>query len=312
MDMEGLLLQTKVHKYLLDANTGAPGMSEEIIEEAGEALKKILRTTFNETRSTEFRISMSNLGQPTCKLQMERDKAPKEKHPYSFRMKMLIGDVTELVLRAVIKGSGIKIDATDQKVQLDVNGAKVNGRYDDKINGGITDTKSASSWSYRNKWSQGFDGLLKDDPFGYVGQLLGYGIADKSRASGWFVVNKETGEIMFVPAKDTPESRKAFMEKAENTIFTLIDPSIPFKRCFEDEPEYFRKVPTGNRKLCNQCTFCDYKYSCWPGLQYRSAVKSEAENAPMVYYTSLDQSTVKTGAEKKELAEKKAAKKAKK
>lgn len=301
--MEGLLLQTKIQSYLLAANEGAPGMPEEVIEEAGEAIKKILRDTFNKTRGTDFRVTMSNLGQPLCKLMMERDKAPKEKHPYSFRMKMLIGDVTEAILRAIIKGSGIKIEATDQRVTLELpEGAKVNGRYDDKLSiagvSGITDTKSASSWMFKHKWSKGFEGLLKDDPFGYVGQLVGYATADNSKALGWFVVNKENGEVIFVSAKDTPELRKEFLEKAANTVFTLIDPNAKFKRCFEDEPEFFRKQPTGNRKLGTSCSFCDYKFSCWPGLQYRQAVKSEAENAPMVYYSYLDESTIKTRAEK--------------
>jgi len=306
----GLLLETKIKSYLLAANDGKPGMSEEVIEEAGEALKSILRKTFNESRSGNFRISMSNMGQPACKLQMERDKAPKEKHTYAFRMKMLIGDITELVLRAVIKGAGIPIEATNQKVTLDLNGAKINGSYDDKFKDiGIIDTKSASGWAYRNKWAGGFDALEKSDDFGYLGQLFGYAEADKSKAGGWLVVNKETGELMFVEAKDTPELRAKHLKKCEENVFKVIDPSIPFQRCFEDVEEKHRKQPTGNRMLGYSCSMCDFKFSCWPGLVHRTAVKSEAENPPMVYYTKLDDSTIKTHEEKKAVYEKKLAKK---
>ena len=243
---------------------------------------------------------------------MERDGTPKETQPYSFRMKMLIGDITELVLKAVIKGSGIKIDNSNGKVLLNLFDGKkqLPGEYDFKINGAIWDAKSASSWSFKNKWATGgFAGLEKDDPFGYIGQLYGYVEADKAKAGGFFVINKETGEILAVEASDSPELRKKHLKNFEDNILKVIDPNRPFTREFDDEPEYFRKVPTGNRKLTFKCVFCDYKFSCWPGLKYAPAVKSEAESAPMVYYTKLDPTTVKTSVEKREASDKRRAKK---
>ena len=63
---------------------------------------------------------------------------------------------------------------------------------DVKINNKVWDIKSASPWSFTNKFSEdggGFESLKKDDAFGYIGQGYMYGIADKSDFGGWIVIN---------------------------------------------------------------------------------------------------------------------------
>jgi len=309
---KGLIHLTKVQAYLQKANDGAPGMSAEVIEEAGEALKKVLHRTFNETRKTDFKLRMSNIGQPACKLTMERDKAPKETQPYSFRMKMLIGDMVEIAARAIIKSSGIKIDATNQFVKLPIGPLAIPGSYDDKIEGEIWDIKSSSNWAYKNKWLAGFDKLEAFDDFGYCAQIFGYAEADNAKAGGFFVVNKETGEWCTVSVNDTPELRKKHLARIEANVLKVADPFRPFTREYQDEPEVFRKVPTGNRVLGFNCSMCDFKFSCWPGLKHRTAVKSEAANPPMEYYTVLNPDSLKTSEERKAIQEKQAERKAKK
>ena len=309
---KGLLVLTKIQAYLQSANTGAPGMSDEIIEEAGERFKMILRKTFNQTRGDNFRFSLSSYGRPECISMMERDKAPKEKQTYAFRMKMLVGDVTELLLRAIIKASGVAIEKSNQKVTLELGPLKLNGEYDDRIDGAIYDTKSSAGWTFKNKWMRGFDEIEKSDSFGYCSQLFGYAEADKAKAGGWFVVNKESGEIVLVEARDTPELRAKWIKKGEENVYNVINPDHKFRRMFSDLPEYFKKQPTGNRKLDKPCEFCDYKFSCWPGLKVIPAVKSEAENPPMVYYTVLNPETQRSEDDSDALQVKRRAKKEKK
>ena len=60
-----------------------------------------------------------------------------------------------------------------------------------------------------------------------------------------------------------------------------------FERCFEAVPETFRGKPTGNTILGTECGFCRYKFSCWPGLQERPAVASQAKQPKTVAYVSL-------------------------
>ena len=285
--MDSQIILMKIQNYLQKANTHAPGMSEEIIQEAGEQVKAVLRMTFNETRGDKFRIRMSNVGKPTCQLMMERDGADKEAQPYSFRMKMLIGEITELVLKAVILGSGVHIASANEKVALKLDDMiTINGSYDLDI-GGIWDVKSASRYSYENKFVN-FTTLEQDDPFGYCGQLFGYAEASNKRARGWIAVNKETGDIKTVDAIDTPETRKKHLDKLRENVYKLVDLEAPFVRSFQDEEETFYKVPTGNRKLGMSCGFCEYKWSCWEGLQQKQMVKTTSTNPKLVYYTKYD------------------------
>ena len=262
-------------------------MSEEIINEAGEVLKEVLRKTFNEQRPSDFKLYFSNAGQPACQLVMARDMAPKETFPYSFRMKMLIGEIVELLSRAILKGSGVEIEKSHGRVELPIGPIKLRGKYDDKISGEIWDTKSSAGWTFRNKWAKGFDAISEDDTFGYCSQLYGYAEADKAKAGGWFVVSKETGEWLAVEVPDTKAIRQKYVKKLEDNIVKVVDPDRPFTREFTDYAETFRRKPTGNRILGFTCSMCDYKWSCWPGLQQKASVMSEAQNAKEVYYTKL-------------------------
>ena len=67
------------------------------------------------------------------------------------------------------------------------------------MNDAVDDIKSASDWSYRNKFDS-FDTVSADDAFGYVGQLAGYAKAVGKKAGGWWVVNKANGSFKYVPA----------------------------------------------------------------------------------------------------------------
>lgn len=59
-----------------------------------------------------------------------------------------------------------------------MDGESINGTYDIVIDGAVDDIKSASNWSYSNKFDS-FETLAKGDGFGYIGQLAGY-----AKASG--------------------------------------------------------------------------------------------------------------------------------
>jgi hypothetical protein len=288
--MEGQLILAKVEDYLQRANQGAPGMDEAVIQEAGERFKDILRRTFNESRSGNFRIYMSNAGKPSCQLTMERNGAPKEPQTAAFRFKMLMGDASEIILRAVLKGSGVTIDASNVKVTLPLfPGIDVRGEYDFKINGRIWDAKSASRWSFENKWANGFSHIEQYDDFGYCGQLYGYAEADKAKVGGFIVVCKETGKLAAVEAIDTIEYRTKHLNRLKENVVKVLDTERPFERNFSDVAETFYGKPTGNRTLGITCGFCEFKYSCWPGLQRKNQAQSQAVNKKMIHYTVYDE-----------------------
>lgn len=288
--MQGQLILARINDYLHRANEGAPGMSKEVIEEAAERFKQVLNKTFNETRSGNFRVYMSNAGKPACQMVMERMGAPKEKQTAAFRMKMLIGDIAEITLRAIMKSSGVPVNASNIKVELPIaEGISLRGEYDFDIGGSIWDTKSSSNWGFKNKWGSGFSYIEEHDNFGYVAQLYGYSEASKKPVGGWVVLNKETGELMAVDANDTPEYRKKHLDKLKHNVFKVLDLERPFTREFQDEEEKFYGKPTGNRLLGYTCSMCEWRFACWPGLLRKPKAKSEARNRQMIYYTQYSE-----------------------
>jgi hypothetical protein len=60
-----------------------------------------------------------------------------------------------------------------------------------------------------------------------------------------------------------------------------------FERCFDAVPETFRGKETGNTVLNDNCIFCSYRFSCWPTLEERPAVMSQAKEPKMVPYITL-------------------------
>lgn len=282
----------KIKAYLKAANEEAPGMDEAIIEDAGERLKAVLRKTFNTDRKgRKFKVYMSSAGRPTCQLLMARDNAKQEPKGPDFRMKMLIGDITEIALLAVMKGAGINITETNKRVELDADGVTMKGELDLTIDDEtVWDVKSASRWAYENKWSKSEEEFQAGDDFGYCEQLYGYARADNKEPGGWFVLNKETGELLVRAAPKDQETKDKFHDSLVQNVFSVINPETEFARSFSDEPEYFRKEPTGNRILGFTCSFCDFKYSCWPNLQYKRSIPSKAKNPKRVYYTHIEES----------------------
>ena len=266
-----------------DAIDGKTTFSEETAKRIGEEVAEAVIRQFGSGQSRkEFRLRMSNIGRPTCQLWFEKNKPesalPK---PSTFVMNMMIGDIVESVFKAILKESNVAFEDTD-KVSLpvgDSNDTNVSGSYDLIIDGAVDDVKSASDWSYRNKF-ESFDILKSDDSFGYVGQLAGYAKASDKKAGGWWVVNKANGSIKYVPADNL--DMEAELENIKQTVETVN--ANDFKRCFEPEPEFYKRKPTGNMLRPKGCKFCDYRYECWPTLTEEPSRVSIAKEKPMVEY----------------------------
>ena len=193
----------------------------------------------------------------------------------------MLGDIVEAVFKGLMKEAKIKFEDSD-KVHLDVADEKVSGTYDLVLNDAVDDIKSASDWSYRNKF-ESFDTLSSDDAFGYVGQLAGYAKALGKKAGGWWVVNKANGSFKYVPAENIDVDNE--VKKLEENVKVV--KSNVFKRCYESEEETFRGKPTGNRVLSKTCSFCRYKHSCWENLQELPSLLSKAKEPKIVSYVSI-------------------------
>jgi hypothetical protein len=273
-----------LHQYMENAANGKSTMSVETIQQIGlDVMGAVGRQFGGGNKRDEFGLRMSNVGRPTCQLWFEKNK-PEEALPLptTFVMNMMLGDIVEAVFKGLLKEAGVQYE-DDAKVTLDLDDdTSVSGTYDIVIDGAVDDIKSASNWSYQNKF-ESFATLNASDAFGYVSQLAGYAKASGKRAGGWWVVNKANGEFKYVPATGLDVEKQ--VERIKETAKTL--ETNEFKRCFDAVPEKFRGKETGNMVLDSNCGFCRYRFSCWPGLTERPAVASQAKQPKTVAYVSL-------------------------
>lgn len=275
--------ELKVHQYLSNLRHGDSTLSEEVIEQIVEDVRNALVKQFVDKHNNNFRLRMSNIGRSYCQLWFDKNK-PEEAIPPStnFVINMMIGDIVEAVFKGLLVQAGVSF-SDGEHVTMDLgDGHVISGTPDLVIDGTVDDVKSASPWSYENKFKD-YATLADKDSFGYVAQLAGYAKAGNLKPGGWWVVNKATGEFKYVAATNidvnsVAENTKALAVKlAENS----------FERCYEAEEETYRKKPTGNLVLGRECSWCSYRYACWPGLEEKPSIPSKAENPPMVSYVKI-------------------------
>ena len=274
-----------IHQYLDNATKGKTTMSEETIEQVAQDIKDALKRQFGGgNKRDEFRLRMSNIGRPTCQLWWEKNHPEKAiPKPTTFVMNMLIGDIVEAAFKGILKEAGVAYEDKDNTVSLELDDTTVNGSYDLVIDGALDDVKSASKWSYDNKFKS-YETLAEGDSFGYIGQLAGYIKASGKKTGGWWVVNKANGEIKYVSASGLDLDRE--IGKLNNTA-KIVESNV-FKRCFDPEPETYRGKESGNKILPDGCKFCDYRYSCWETLKdLPSRVYKGDKTPPTVAYVEL-------------------------
>jgi hypothetical protein len=277
-------IELAIHQHLSKLTNKDEILSKKVIKGIVKDVEVALVKQFASKKDRKFSLRMSNMGKPYCQLWFEKNKPELALPPSSnFIITMLIGDIIEAVFKGLLRAA--KVEYKDgEKATLDLgDGQTIDGTPDIFFGDEVDDIKSASPWSYINKFKD-FNSLAEKDSFGYIEQLVGYAEATNTKPNGWWVVNKGTGEFKHVKA--TGVNSKSVLAKIKNTYNEL--EKNKFRRCFTDEEETYRKKPSGNRRLKQECSWCAFKHACWPGLKERPSVVSKAENPPMVCYTELN------------------------
>lgn len=172
------------------------------------------------------------------------------------KVKFLYGDVLEDIVLRLTEAAGHSVEDEQKKVRYDIgDGWYLSGRIDAVVDGILVDVKSVTKNSEEKfKWG------LKDDPFGYYGQLNGYAVATGNSNAGFLTIQKELGHINYYPivvsetkfVDNAKKARDAASLKT-NTLATLSPvPQSPTSK---------------NYKLCVTCSYCAYKKECFPGLR---------------------------------------------
>lgn len=274
--------ELKIHQYLSKVRHGDSTLSDEVVEQIVSDVRAALTRQFVDKRDNKFSLRMSNVGRDYCQLWFDKN-SPEDAVPHStnFIINMMMGDIAEAVFKGLLTQAGVAY-ANGDKVTLVAGEHTIYGTPDLSTEGAVDDVKSASPWSYTNKFVD-YQTLHDNDSFGYVGQLAGYAKAMDIKPGGWWVINKANGEFKYVAAEgiDLDAEVKKIEQKAdklkENT----------FERCYEALPETYRKKETGNLILGRECGWCSYRYKCWDGLQEKASLVSKAANPPMVSYVKI-------------------------
>lgn len=204
---------------------------------------------------------MSNIGKP-CERQLwyeinEPSKAEAFR-PETY-MKFMYGHLVEelVIFLAELAGHEVKGRQDTQEIE------GIEGHRDVVIDGTLTDVKSASSYSFKK-----FKDHLtpENDSFGYIPQLQSYLysgqedpiVTDKERAA-FLVVDKVNGHITLdFHEKDETNWPELYNQKKA----TIASSEVP-ERGFQPQP--FGK--SGNESLPINCSYCDFKKHCHPGLR---------------------------------------------
>jgi len=276
--------EVRIREYLSKLSAGeAPPVDDKWIDQACEDFRNALVKQFTRDNGRDFTVRMSNAGRPRCQLWWQKNHPEEGSKPsYDFIMKMLLGDVIEVLALLLMRGAGIPVQSYHGKVELQLDDdATIKGEYDVVIDGKVWDIKSSSPFAFEHKFKD-FNAVKDDDSFGYVAQGFGYAKANGMPFGGWIVINKSTGEWKFIEADNSVADE--YTEVIKDTI-EYIATDKPFSRCFEEIDETFRGKVTGNKYIAKNCIYCDYKFKCWPTLQYRRVEASQAKNKPWRYYT---------------------------
>ena len=278
--------ELSVYTYLQQAMAGEVAMAEEVIDKVASDVKAAMLKQFSSGPRDEFRLRMSNIGKPKCQLWFEKnDPEGKEPFPPHFLMNMILGDIVEAVFKGLLTAADVSFKDNDKVVLKLPNGQEIKGEYDMEMDGRIDDVKSASWYSYNNKFDS-IEEMQKSDGFGYVSQLVGYSEGAGKDVGGWWVINKNSGEFKYVDASGVDKEK--VLKDIQDTV-DYIDNDEPFERCFQPVPETYRKVPSGNIVLNDGCNFCQFKHKCFPNLKVLpSKVYKGKLTPPLVNYVEVN------------------------
>lgn len=229
-------------------------------EKFGQQVSSILDRQLRQ-ESDGRTLRMSNLGMP-CKrkLQYTVNGVEGENLPASARFKFMYGHIIEALVLLLAREAGHEVVGEQDTVEIE----GVFGHRDAIIDGTLVDVKSAATLSFK-KFK---DGLKpSEDPFGYLTQLSAYHFAslddpllvDRERAA-FLVVDKQLGHICLDLHRI---DRGVDWRSAVRDAKELVSSNDLAPRGFFDEPE----GKSGNRKLSTNCSYCEFKHTCWPNLR---------------------------------------------
>ena len=247
--------------------TKAAGESVDVeaeIDKFGEAVKQLMRTEFMPDAPRDGRkLRLSNIGRDDRYLWHHYNGTNSEEeiqgHTY---VKFMYGHLIEEMLLFLCRMAGHTI--TDEQKVCEVEG--ITGHMDCRIDGIVTDVKSASPYGFK-KFKRG--DIAYDDPFGYVDQLKAYAHSEGETKFGWLAMDKSNGHLTYLQydLEDTEapvySAIKGDIAQRVRHVKTLVKKEKLPPVCAEP----LEDGKSGNMRLPVKCSYCHFKHSCYPELR---------------------------------------------
>ena len=249
-----------IYSYILGEGE-YEGMTEKDAKILGSILGDIIadrlqRNHDEKEKNSEFFLRMSNYGMGKRKLWYEANlpKGSGKQRTAEDYLNFLIGDIWEAIALFLAYKSGHNVEHRQKEVELE----GIVGHVDVVIDGVMVDVKSASNWSFENKFQSGklYTG---EDSFGYIPQILGYKESLDLKEAAFLVANKESGKLLLSKVPDQISNTFDAKAKAKEAKEVIALPEPPPEKCFEPIPE----GTSGNMTLNKNCSFCVFKFRCW-------------------------------------------------
>ena len=233
------------------------------IEKFGESVKALMRKEFGrEKRQDNRKLRLSNIGKTDKFLWNHFNGTKKEVIRPNTYVKFMYGHLVEEMLLFFTRMAGHSV--TDEQKRCEVEG--VQGSMDCKIDGVVTDVKSASTYGFK-KFKDAT--LAFDDPFGYIDQIKGYAKSEGETQVGWLAMDKANGHLTYLKydLEDTQAPvyevlKKDITERIVH-IKEMVQQEEPPELCHQPVPD----GKSGNMKLATGCSYCHFKHACYPELR---------------------------------------------
>jgi hypothetical protein len=249
---------------MMESKNADPSVDVEAeIEKFGEGVKALMRTEFGrEKREDNRRLRLSNIGRTDRYLWNHYNgTAGEELQPHTY-VKFMYGHLIEEMLLFLTRMAGHSV--TDEQKVCKVEG--IVGHMDCKIDGVVTDVKSASSFGFK-KFKDGT--LAYDDPFGYIDQIKAYAHSEGETEFGWLAMDKANGHLTYLKY-DLTDTEAPVYEVLKGDIVDrvkhvkkLVEQPEPAEWCYQPIPD----GKSGNSKLSTGCSYCQFKDHCYPNLR---------------------------------------------
>ena len=272
-------LQQDLYHVLTTGEGYTKEISEWVADDIAKSLKRQLTPRTTKGKGT---LRVSNLGTPCYTKLWYHTNSDYQPEPLSASTlnKFIFGDLTESHVLGLVKASGHLLEGLQDSV--DVCGIK--GSRDCVIDGMLFDVKSCSSRAF-DKFKN--NQLRDNDSFGYISQLSSYLygsrndplVTNKTHA-GFLAVDKQFGHIAvdIYDLSEEVENKETEVFKVQHAVNEVEPPERPkwerleYNRATKqyegaEFAEDWADGKSGNRKLSTQCSYCDYKTSCWPNLR---------------------------------------------